>query len=167
MTEETLKKLREVILQKKENIEAQNGRIDRIKALEENPLVKEYMQLRNLSSIRPTKQQVNDGMYYLAYEECKPKGLYPTVGMYVVSHSGKYFSGFRIKNYKQYTNIESFDENIVSSEFIESFESENVVLEGIELIDAHKEFLKLAVEQGQEEAVKVMSKKYGSKKEGK
>lgn len=165
MTEELLKKLREVVAQKKENIDAQNRKMDRIKELEKDPSVAEYMQLRNLASFHGTKMQVNDGLYYLAYEECRTIGIYPNTPMYVISHSGKYLNGFRMKNYRQYKNIESFEEAIISQGNIESFEREYIILENIGLIDAHKEYLKLAIEHGEDEAIRVMSKKYrkGSK----
>ena len=160
MTKELLIKIRDLIEQKKRQIEEENRNIDRIKELEETPDVQEYMRRRNIGKFRGVKLQMNDGVYFSAYDKCKPVGIYPTVGMYVLVHEGKYLQGFRIRKFKQYKNVESFEESIISEKNIRSFEKEFVVLEGINAVDAHIEFVKLAVETNPDEAVRVMSKKY-------
>lgn len=167
MTEELLKKLREVVAYKKTQLEEQNQRIDRIRELEKDVAVKEYMSLRNLSKCHAMKLELDDGIYYRVFDECKPSGNFSTNGIYVLSYEGKYFRGFRTRNFRQYTDIESFEDSLVSEEYFDVFESEHVILENIDTIDAQKEFLRIAVEKDQEEAVKVLSKKYGKKKESK
>lgn len=163
MTEELLAKLRETVLEKKEDIEIRNREIDRIRELEENEIVKEYMKLRNLTKSYAFKLQEDDGLYYRAFNECKPEIVLGTNRMYVLSHIGHYLKKFRIREYRTYINVESSEEHIISDDRLEKFEDDNIILDGIGLVDAKKEFLKLAVEQGQEEAVKVMSKKYRRK----
>ncbi len=167
MTEELLKELRKVVAYKKTQLEEQNQRIDRIRELEKDVAVKEYMSLRNLSKCHAMKLELDDGIYYRAFDECKPSGNFSTNGIYVLSYEGKYFRGFRIRSFRQYTDIESFEDRLVSEEYFDMFESEHVILENVDTVDAKKEFLKLAVEKDQEEAIKVMAKKYSKKKESK
>lgn len=167
MTEELLKEYRRIVERKKMGLEEQNQKIDRIRELEKDEKVKEYMELRNLSKCHAMKLPIDDGVYYRAFNECKPSTGFITNGIYVLSYSGKYINKFKIREFRQYIDIESFYEVLISSEGIDSFEDKHTILEGVDLIDAQKEFLKLVVEKDQEEAVKIMSKKYGKKKESK
>ena len=165
MTEELLENIRENVNKKKEQIEDYNDKLKRLKELEEKEDVKEYMQLKNLSKSFFFERKVGDEVYYNAFNACRDKeGVSVTNGIYLFLYSRHYLNRFKRSEYRCYMNIENFEETLVTEENFEKFEKEHIVIYNEELVTIQKEFLKEAVEHSQEEAVKVISKKYRSSK---
>ena len=76
-------------------------------------------------------------------------------------YKGNYLKGFKKKEYRYYRDIESEEEVLISDERVDEFESNNLVIYSERpLWVIQQEFINNALEVGQEETVKVMTKKY-------
>lgn len=169
------------IKEKKDNI---CNLMDKIAELEKNDIVREYLQLKEeLQTIdyKNIMRYSDKNMIDLAYGKYshlidKTNGIYVYLGTYSrgtccdIEHGTSLFRVGRNDsraNYREYGNLEKYHPVMIPIDKCEEFERNNkiIYLKGY-FLESHfykiqSEFIKDAVEYGQEEACKrVLSKKY-------
>ena len=167
MTEELLEEVKLCVEVEQEKRKKINEQIKRIKELESNPEVEEYIKLRGLFKNKQSELDIDeDYVYFHAFDMCRHKAeISETCGIYMFLSEGKYLKGLKRQKYRLYRNIESLEEVIITESQIEEFENNHVIINNeVGLFDAQTEFVKNAVKASQKEATKIMKKKYGSKK---
>ncbi len=139
---------------------------DRIEILEQNPLVKEYIELKQrVKMVDPQKKyltneeilEICSDLYLSSSKETN--NIYVYIGKVELKEKGVK------KDYKRYINLEArYDNHLIPIEESELFESTHEIInaKGQETYkEIQKEFMKTLMEEGQEKACKkVLSKKY-------
>ncbi len=183
MTEELLKQLRDEVTIKKTNNEKQNTKVQRIKELEDDPNVREYIYLIGLSKFNTLFNYEDDDQivssiynkYIYLIQEDETNGIYVYLGTFRYSdeidivHSS---CDIRVKyddkraDYRLYKNIEQVFAKKININDCKSFERENIILnpnsyyKEKEYYNIQKEFFITAVKKGQEAARRRILKKY-------
>ena len=177
MKEELLNKIRDEVESVKNENRKINDKYTRLKELENNPLVREYLFLLSeynkgrIKYINEKDNKIIDNIYikYLKQiDEDSSNKIYVYMGTYVKSNS----SDRRVSRYSKdadysiYRNLEFINDLIISIDKCDEFEKDNIVLfpkttfRELEYGDMQKSFYYEAIENGQESAKKKLSKKY-------
>lgn len=166
MTEEDLLLIRKNVEERKEKIRKVNNDRKRLKELEEDKEVLEYLKLRGIKKLSSDSlKEVDENDPYIAFlafsDYQYSHKIEETNGIYMFVYKGNYLKGFKKKEYRYYRDIESEEEVLISDERVDEFESNNLVIYSERpLWVIQQEFINNALEVGQEETVKVMTKKY-------
>lgn len=177
MKEELLNKIRDEVESVKNENRKINDKYTRLKELENNPLVREYLFLLseyNKGKIKYINEQDNkiiDNIYikYLKQiDEDSSNKIYVYMGTYVKSNS----SDRRVSRYSKdadysiYRNLELIDDIVIPIEECDYFEKENLVIypqtnfRELEYGDIQRNFFYESVVNGQDSAKKKILKKY-------
>lgn len=183
MKENTLTQIKNEVEITKLNIEKNNTMLKRIKELEKNRYVREYLSLVGLSNtkqkfITDTDDEIISqiyGKHIHRIDERDTNGIYVYLGTFRYSdeidivHSS---CDIRVKyddkraDYRLYKNIEQVFAKKININDCKSFERENIILnpnsyyKEKEYYNIQKEFFITAVKKGQEAARKRILKKY-------
>lgn len=180
MREDILKQIREDALSKRKETDDFNNKVRRIRELEQDPNVMEYSML--LKSIVGNPRYISlkdDDIYDLSFrnnlgniKQDETNNIYVYLGPY---ETNDYF-GIKLSEadpkacFKKYWNIELGIFTFVDIRFAKNFEESNIILFGEKdgemglYREVQNLFVKTAIEQNQEEAVKLVLKKYKSNK---
>lgn len=183
MKEELLRKMKDKLKQEKINNEAHNLKVEKIKELENDPNVKEYLKLMelkrsSLKQIELTDEKIISSFYrkYLSeINENETNGIYVYIGTYSYSHEVDVVHGSSDEkvdyndpkaDYRVYFDIEQlFSKSILISE-CEQFEKQYIIinpktcLKEKEYYEIQKKFFVKAVMTNQDAAKKLVLGKY-------
>lgn len=183
MKEELLTQLKQELQNRKIENQEHNTKIKRMKELEKNPNVKEYINLikileddLNLINISDKKLILSYYSYYLReIREDDTNKIYVYLGTFEYNNEIDIVHGsrdFRVKDdsedadYKVYRNIESDYSMDIPIEKCEEFEKNNIIirpktyLNGKEYYNIRDDFFIKAIKTNQEIAKKMILKKY-------
>lgn len=180
MKKETLDEIKSSIVSKRHEIGDFNKKVKRIKELEKNKIVKEYLSLtgiepKKIEKIKKSQKSIVLSVSKSYLEQIKPED---TFGIYIYMGTYSYntqFSSVKLAervsydspyaDYRVYWNIEQPDSIAVPINKCSEFEESNTVLE-IDKIskekfdEAQELFLYLCNEVNQEAACRVVLRKY-------
>lgn len=183
MTEELLKQIREEVAIKKANNEKQNAKVQRIKELEEDPNVSEYIYLMGLSKCSTALNYDNTDQvicsvynkYIYSIEEKDTNKIYIYLGTFRCSDNVDIVHSsydIRVKyndkkaDYRLYQDLEQTFAKRVNIKDCDSFEKANTIINPTpyykekEYYNIQKEFFIKAIKNNQEDARKLVLKKY-------
>lgn len=183
MKEEILRQMKDRLKQEKVRNETHNLKVKKIKELEQDPRVKEYLKLiemnpSSLKLIDCSDEEIINSIYrkYLPeIKENETNGIFVYIGTYRYSHELDLIHGStddRVDyndpkaNYRIYFDIEQLFSNTISITDCEQFEKEHIViypqtyLKEKEYYKIQKQFFIKAVLTNQESAKKLILGKY-------
>lgn len=187
MKEELLIILRDELVKQKIKNEQYNKKVKRIRKLQKDAKVKEYMQLTDFSYddlklIKVTDSEIIDSFYrrhLYKIKENETNGLYVYLGTYQNSHEIDIVHGgndIRVNydskkaDYRIYQDIEQSFSEIIHISKCEQFEKDHTIINPKMYLgkntfyDIQKEFFVRAVKVNQESAKKLVLKKYNKSK---
>lgn len=186
MKEETLNKLRMEVKELKRKNEEINRKNRRIQALEQDSKVREYLKLRGIRETRiiehleTNEESLVEKAYYSLIRSINEKDtnkIYVYLGTYKSSYESDVIHGsndIRVdyndptSEYRMFQDIELDSQIIIPIDKCKDFESSNkiIYLKGYRLwgkyYSIQKEFFKESFKNGQEEACKLILRKYNS-----
>lgn len=187
MKEELLIFLREELERIKVENTKYNEKVKRIKELEKDPKIREYINLleiekSNLKQIKLSDKQIILSFYHnyiYKIQKQETNGIYVYLGTYKYNHEIDIVHGSsdnRVEynskkaDYRIYKNIEqNLDASIARNE-CNNFEKEHIIIypeDGLNILEYYKirdDFFVKAIKTNQESAKKLILKKYNTKK---
>ena len=169
MNKEVLKKIKESYERLEETQKEIKKVWNRINILEENPIVKEYLSLKeSVKILNPEKLTLSKSEIL---EICSRNYLTSnkeTNDIYICLGTVRLTVKKQAKFYKRYINLEAYDDNrIIPIEESKEFEKNHQIIEAVnfnEYVELQKDFILNSIEEGQEVACKKLLLKKNKEK---
>lgn len=175
MTEDILKKIRREYFTKKHEMKNFEEKLERLKTLENNPNVREYLDLLGYVSLIDDNQSgilTDDGILYSTYRKYIYKSkytnnIYVYIGAFKRTSDGDILTSNTSFDYKLYQDVENEFNKVYMTPFnYQEFERDNKVIIPVTpnfeiYYQIRKEFIHTAIKEDQDLACqKILHKKY-------